>query len=91
MNKKQLKVLDISEKLQTIFLHYYHVDYCNGMGVLVMSRTTSPPKSVLRYGEDNNLTSVWYSVFAQSCFPIKRTDSRKRVKYSMQWGTLVKT
>ena len=36
------------------------------------NRTTSMPKSVLSYDVDRDLTSVWYSVFTQSCFPIIR-------------------
>ena len=56
-------------------------DYtCNRISVLVLERTTSVPKSVLRYDVDKDLTSVWYSVFIQSCFPNKKNDSRWRVK-----------
>ena len=45
---------------------------CNGISVLVMNKTTSMPKSVLRYDVDKDLISVCYSVFTQSCFPNKR-------------------
>ena len=43
-----------------------------------MNRTTSMPKSVLRCDVDKDLTSVWYSVFTQSCFPNKETDRQRR-------------
>ena len=42
---------------------------CNWIGDLVMIRTSRVPKSGLRYDVDKDLTSVWYSVFSQSCFP----------------------
>ena len=49
------------------FIDFVHL--CNGIGVLAMNRTTSMPMSVLRYDVDKDLTSIWYSVFAKSCFP----------------------
>ena len=45
------------------------VNTCNRISVLVFNRTTSMPKYVLHYDKDKNLTSIWYSVFAKSCFP----------------------
>ena len=39
-----------------------------------MNRTTSVPKSVLRYDVNKVRTFVWYSVFTQSGFPNKKTD-----------------
>ena len=47
-----------------------------GNQCFVLNRTTSLPKSVLRYDVDKDLTSVWNSVFSQSCFPHKETDSK---------------
>ena len=46
-----------------------------------LNRTNSMPKSVLCYDVDNDLTLVWNSVLTQSCFPNKKTERRKRVKY----------
>ena len=57
---------------------YTHL--CNRMFWCVMNRTTSAPKSVLRYDVDKDLTFVWYSIFTQSCFPNKKTGRRRRVK-----------
>ena len=48
-------------------LSWLRQNKCNQIDVL--KRTTSVPISVLCYDLDKDLTSVWYSVFTQSCFP----------------------
>ena len=39
--------------------------------VFWLNKTTSMPKSVLHYDVDKDLTSVWNSVFTQSCYQNK--------------------
>ena len=51
---------------------------CNGFDV--MNRTSRVPKSVLRYVLDKGPYFDLETVFIQSCFPNKETDSRRRVK-----------
>ena len=49
------------------------------------------PNSVIRNDVDKDLTSVWYSVLTQSCFPNKEADRQKRVKQLILWGRLLQT
>ena len=56
------------------------INRCNVIGVLVMNKTTRVPKSVFHDDVDKDLTSVYYSVFTQSCFPNKNTNRQRRAK-----------
>ena len=59
-------------------LHYCN-DVCNEINDWT-GPPSSMPSSVLSYVVNKGHTSIWNSVFTQSCTQIKKTDKRRRVK-----------